>query len=183
MSMGVRVVLSSIVVILFSSAPAYAQGPSWGDLNVSAGRIDFDLNGTGKAYGAAVRAKRHLTSHLALEVGGTYARYCGSQFRGECEPIQLLGTTSLFMPEAQLQYRWNLGRVSPYAGGGVGAARRSARGLSLWEPTFTTAGGAAVYLTDRLGINGELRLRGHKKGFSGSTAEISAGLVWRLPAF
>jgi hypothetical protein len=35
------------------------------------------LNGTGHTYGVAVRATRHFSSHLALEVGGVFARYCG----------------------------------------------------------------------------------------------------------
>jgi hypothetical protein len=184
MHTGVRVALSSLFAILiFSASPAHAQQSSWGDLSVSTGRLDFDLNGTGNAYSVAVRTKRHLTSHLALELGGSYARYCGDQFLGECEPIQLRGTTTLFMPEAQLQYRWNLGRVSPYVGGGMGVARLSLLDTPRWRPTFSTAGGAAVYLTDRLGINGELRVRGHGRNFSGTTSEITAGLVWRFAKF
>lgn len=186
MSIGFRGVLSLVGAILISTASlAQAQNSSWGDLAVSTGRMDFDLNGTGHTHGVAVRAKRHFSPHLALEVGGVFARYCGyrSVSGGECLPSQQEGTTSLFMPEAQLQYRWNMGRVSPYVGGGMGLSRRGGLNTSRWDPTFSAAVGSAVYLTDRLGITGEFRLRGHETRFTGTTNEISAGLVWRFPSF
>jgi hypothetical protein len=186
MSIGFRAVLSLVAAILISTAsPVQAQESSWGDVSVSTGRMDFDLNGTGHAPGVAVRAKRHFSPHLALEVGGAYARYCGyrSVTGGECLPSQQDGTTSLFMPEAQLQYRWNIGRVSPYLGGGMGLSRRGGQNFSRWDPTFSTAVGAAVYVTDRLGISGEFRLRGHETRFTGTTSEVSAGLAWRFPRF
>ena len=186
MSIGFRGVLSLVAAILISSAsPAQAQDSSWGDLAVSTGRMDFDLNGTGHTYGVAVRAKRHFSPHLALEVGGVLARYCGykSVSGGECLPGKQEGTTSLFMPEAQLQYRWNMGRVSPYVGGGMGLSRRGGLNFSRWDPTFSAAVGSAVYVTDRLGITGEFRLRGHETRFTGTTSEISTGVVWRFPSF
>ena len=186
MSIGFRAVLSLVAAILISSASSVqAQDSSWGDVSVSAGRMDFDLNGTGHTHGVAVRAKRFLSPHLALEIGGAYARYCGyrSVTGGECLPSRQDGTTSLFMPEVQLQYRWNMGRVSPYVGGGMGLSRRGGQNFSRWDPTFSTAVGAAVYVTDRLGLTGEFRLRGHETRFTGTTSEVSAGLAWRLPRF
>jgi hypothetical protein len=45
------------------------------------------------------------------------------------------------------------------------------------------AGGTGVRLTDRVGVNGEFRLRGHEWRFTGTTSELSVGLVWRLTAF
>jgi opacity protein-like surface antigen len=184
MRTGFRVVLSVVFAALISSASAaQAQDQSWGELAVSAGRLDFDLSGTGNARGLAVRATRHLSSHINLEVRGFFADYCGDQFLGECVPNQLSGSTTLFVPEAQLQYRWNMGRVSPYIGGGIGAARVKSPLHTEWDTTFSAAVGTAVYLTDRLGITGELRLRGHETRFTGTTSEITAGLVWRFPAF
>ena len=186
MSIAFRGVLSLVAAFLISTAsPAQAQVSSWGDLAVSTGRMDFDLNGTGQTHGVAIRAKRHFSPHLALEVGSVFARYCGYRdlSGGECLPSQQEGTTSLFMPEAQLQYRWNVGRVSPYVGGGMGLSRRSGLNSSRWDPTFSAAVGSAVSVTDRLGIMGEFRLRGHETRFTGTTSEISAGLVWRVPSF
>ena len=182
MSIVFRRVSWLVAAILISSAsPAHAQGSSWGDLAVSTGRLDFDLNGTGHTYGVAVRAKRAFSPHIALEVGGVLARYCGYKNDAECWPNKEAGTTSLFMPEAQLHYRWNMGRVSPYVGGGMGLSRRGGAEVSRWDPTFSAAVGSAVYVTERLGITGEFRLRGHGTRFTGTTSEISAGVVWRMP--
>ena len=86
------------------------------------------------------------------------------------------------MPEVLLHYTWNAGRVSPYAGGGIGTALRTAGFFSDWDPTLSVAGGAAVKLTDRLSLTGELRLRGHEWRFAGTTTELGAGLAWRLPS-
>jgi hypothetical protein len=35
----------------------------------------------------------------------------------------------------------------------------------------------------RLGVTGEFRLRGHEWDFTGTPAEISAGLTWRFASF
>jgi hypothetical protein len=73
--------------------------------------------------------------------------------------------------------------VSPYVGGGIGLARTKSELRTEWDPTFSAAVGTGVYLTERLGVTGEFRLRGHETRFTGTTSEISAGLVWRLPSF
>ena len=65
----------------------------------------------------------------------------------------------------------------------LGLSRRGGLNTSRWDPTFSAAVGAAINLIDRLGITGEFRLRGHETRFTGTTSEISAGLVWRVPSF
>ena len=120
-----------------------------------------------------MRATRNLTGNLNLQLGGSFAR--PSQ--------QFVGATTLFMPEALLQYQWNLGRVSPYVGGGIGTAMVKSPFHTDWDPTLAVAGGAGIRLTDRVGLNAELRIRGHEWRFTGSTAELGAGIVWRLPSF
>ena len=152
-------------------SPVQAQN-SWGDLTVSAVRIDYDLSGTGSAPGLAVRTTRDLTSNVSLEFGGVFAR-----------PSQQFGPSTLFMPEAQIRYRWNVGRIVPYVGGGVGTSLVKSSFHTDWDPTLSVAGGTGVRLTDRLGVTGEFRLRGHEWGFTGTTTELSAGLTWRLPSF
>jgi hypothetical protein len=52
-----------------------------------------------------------------------------------------------------------------------------------WDPTLSLAAGTGVRLSDRLGLTGEFRLRGHEREFTGTTAELSAGLAWSLPSF
>jgi opacity protein-like surface antigen len=173
MTFGARVVSSfAFAIIVAGAAHAQAQQPAWGDLTVSAARIDYDLSGTGSAAGVAVRTSRNLTSNVRLEFGGLFAK-----------PDQQFGPSTLFMPEAQLQYRWDVGRFSPYAGGGIGTALVKSDFHTDWDPTLVFGGGTTVRLTDRLGVVGDFRLRGHEWRFVGTTAEISAGLAWQMPSF
>ena len=151
---------------------SHAQQPAWGDITVSGARIDFDLSGTGTAPGLAVRTTRALNSNVSLEFGGTFA-----------QPEQQFGPSTLFMPEAQLRYTWNAGRVSPYVGGGLGAAMVKSDFHTDWDPTYAVASGATVWLTNRVGASGEFRLRMHEWRAVGTTAEFSGGLTWRLPSF
>jgi hypothetical protein len=163
------IVLLASVVFAAGASTAHAQESSW-RLGASLTRMDYDLSGTGHAPALAVRAERDLWSNVSLEVGGTYAK-----------PSQQFGASTLFMPEVQLHYNWTAGRVSPYAGGGIGTALRKAPFLTDWDPTLSAAGGAAVRLTDRLSLTGELRLRGHERQFAGTTTELGVGLAWRIP--
>ena len=151
---------------------AQAQGSSWGDVAVSAALVDYDLSGTGTAPGLAVRTTRDLTSNVRVELRGLFAK-----------PDQQFGPTTLFVPEAQLQYRWNAGRFAPYVGGGIGAAMDKSAFRTDWDPTLSAAVGTGVRLSDRVALTGEFRLRGHEWRFVGTTAEFSAGLAWQLPSF
>lgn len=72
-------------------------------------RMDYDLSGTGHVPALSVRAVRDLFSNVSLEVGGSYAK-----------PNQQFGSSTLFMPELEVHDNWTAGRVSPYAGGGIG---------------------------------------------------------------
>ena len=173
MQFNSRLILSfALALFITGVSSARAQDPTWGDLSVSAVRLDYDLSGVGAAAGIAVRSTRDLSPHVSLEFGGVFAR-----------PKQQFGPSTLFMPEAQIRYRWNAGRLSPYVGGGVGTALVKSSFHSDWDPTLSVAAGTGVRLTDRLALAGEFRLRGHEWKFTGTTAELSAGLAWRLPSF
>jgi opacity protein-like surface antigen len=168
-----RVVFSIATALTFSSPSlAVAQDRSWGDLKVSLARIDYDLAGVGSAAGLTVRTTRNITSNVKLEVGALYAK-----------PELRFGKSTLFAPEAQLQYHWNLGRLAPYVGGGIGTSMVRSDFHTNWDPTLSVAAGTGVRLTERLALTGELRLRAHKWNGAGSTAEIATGLAWRLPSF
>ena len=168
-----RVVFAFVIALVVSNAsPAAAQDQSWGDLKVSLARIDYDLSGTGSAAGLTVRTTRDLSPSVRLEFGGVFAK----------PEQQLVGTSTLFLPEAQLQYRWNMGRLAPYVGGGIGAALVKSSLVTDWDPTLSAAVGTDVRITDRLAVTGEFRLRGHEWRATGTTAELSAGLSWRLPS-
>ena len=173
MRFGSRVLGAFVFSLLFAGvSTAYAQNTSWGDLSVSVARVDFDLSGVGNAPGVAVRLTRDLSSSVSLEVGGLFAK-----------PDQQFGPSSLFMPEAQIRYRWNAGRLSPYVGGGVGTALVKSAFHSDWDPTMSVAAGTGVRLTHRLRVTGEFRLRAHEWRATGTTTELSAGLAWQLPSF
>ncbi len=161
-----------LALVIASVSSAQAQSPSWGDLSVSAVLIDYDLSGTGSTPGLAIRSTKNLSSNVSVEFGGVYAT-----------PTQQFGPSSLFMPEAQLRYRWNFGRFFPYAGAGLGAARVSSDFHTDWDPTMSFSAGSGVHLSDQLAVTGEFRLRGHEWRFVGTTAEISAGLAWRFASF
>ena len=105
----------------------------WGDLSVSALRLDYDLSGTGNAPGLAIRSTKNLSTNVSVEFGGVYAA-----------PSQQFGSSSLFMPEAQLRYRWNVGRFFPYVGAGLGAARVGSDFHTDWDPTMSFSAGTGV---------------------------------------
>ena len=163
--------LSAFSIAIAWASPAVAQNTSWGDVGVSVVMMNYDLSGTGNTAGLGVRATRTLTANVSLEVGGVFAK-----------PYQQFGSSTLFMPEAQLRYNWKVGRVAPYVGGGIGTALVKSSFHTDWDPTLSMAAGAGVRLTDRLGLKGELRLRGHEWRFAGTTTELSTGLVWLIPA-
>jgi opacity protein-like surface antigen len=98
-------------------------------------------------------------------------------------PNQQFGPSTLFVPEAQLRHRWDVGRVSPYVGGGWGTALVKSDFHSEWDPTYSVASGAGVRLTERLGLTGEFRLRVHEWRGGATTSELSTGVTWQLPSF
>ena len=87
---------------------------------------------------------------------------------------------SLFAPEAHLQYHWRVGRVAPYAGGGIGFGRQSRDFVRVTELTLSAAAGARVDLTERVAAIGEFRLRGFERNFTGTTAEWMGGLSFAI---
>ena len=179
MRFGVRVMGAlAFVLLLGGVGSAEAQGSSWGELSITAGRVDYDLSGTGSAAGLAVRTTKDFTPNVALEIRGLFARPC-QQFQSCKED----GPATLFVPEAQLQYRWNLGRVAPFVGAGLGFSTLRSSFHTEVDPTVSFAAGTGVRITDRLALTGEFRLRGHEFRFVGTTTEINGGLSWRLPDF
>ena len=164
------------VVVSFGAATVHAQDSSWRDVSLTVGRVDYDLSGVGHASGVAVRTTRDFTPHVSLELRGLFARPC-QQFQS-CENV---GPASLLVPEAQLQYRWNTGRLAPFVGAGLGMSALKSSFDTKWDPTIAFSAGSGVRLTNRLTLTGEFRLRGHEFGFTGTSSEINAGLSWRLP--
>jgi hypothetical protein len=164
--------LASFVFLLAGAAGvASAQDSSPWNLGVAAVGVQYDLVGTGNAPGIALRATRDLTTHVVLETRSLFAW-----------PGQQSGASTLFVPEAQLQYRWNVARLSPYVGGGAGLAMTKSHVRTDWDPTFSLSAGSGIRLTERFGLVGELRIRGIERRFAASTAEWSVGAAWQLPS-
>jgi hypothetical protein len=132
--------------------------------------MEFDLTGVGTAPGMTIRGSRALTGHLAIE-GSFPMSWLSEDF----------GKSRLFAPEAHLQYHWQAGSFRPYVGGGAGIAwrNRGVFGRSDANLTLSVAGGTRFDLTERLALIGELRLRGIKRNFAGSTADFTSGVSWR----
>jgi hypothetical protein len=166
-----RNVLSMFVVgsvlVLSSAVSASAQDiAARHTAGVTAGHVNFDLSGTGNAFGLGFRGARALTPHVAVELNAFLA---WPQLQG--------GRAMLVAPEAHLQYHWRVGRFAPYAGGGIGFAHQSRDGsASATDVTLSTAGGVRAYLNDRVALLGEFRVRGFEFDFAGSTAEIIGGI-------
>lgn len=168
-----RLAVASFVVAV-ASAPASlrAQEPSRWDVGVAASIVNYDLSGVGTTPGLVVRASRDLTPHVVLETRGLFAW-----------PDQQSGPSTFLAPEVQLQYRWNIARFSPYVGAGGGFAMNRSPFRTDWDPTISFAAGTGMRLTEGVGLTGEFRLRGVETRFTGTTAEWSVGMAWRLPSF
>src|ERR671913_757205 len=99
---SVALALFVFVVVSFPSSVSAQEASRW-DLGVAAVAVQYDLSGVGNAPGVAVRSSRELWPNVALEIRGLIAK-----------PDQQFGPSTFFVPEAQLQYRWNVARFSPY---------------------------------------------------------------------
>ena len=144
-------------------------------VSLAAGVFQFDLSGTGTAPMVAARVELPLNRYFLAEGGLAVAR----------PKQQFGGKTTFFVPEVQIQAQAPLaaGRVAPYLGVGAGYAidrRTSTFGGTRSDPTFSAATGVRYWVTDQLGLRGELRVRGVGTGFGGSAAEWTLGTAWRL---
>ena len=161
----------TVVLVLLNLTSASAQElAARHSFGVTTGLVNFDLSGTGNTWGVGFRGTRALTSHVAVEFSALMAW-----------PDLQGGRAMLFVPETHLQYHWRLGKFSPYAGGGIGFAHQSRDGSeSVTNLALSTAGGVRAYVSDRLALMGEFRLRGIQRDFSGTTAELMGGLSFDI---
>lgn len=163
----------ALALIAAGSVSAYAQHDT--SLLIGGGAMNFDLSGTGTTPAFTARVSRELGANVVAEGGLVIAR-----------PDQQFGRPTLVAPEVQLQYHLPVGPFTPYLGAGVGAMRESAIDVgdiaipAEWSPTISFAGGTRVSINERIGLFGELRVRGVDWNFAGSTADITGGVALRL---
>jgi opacity protein-like surface antigen len=159
-------------LIVAAPHPAQAQAPAaQHSLTAGLGVFNYDLSGTGNDAGVFGRGTMALTRGLAVE---------GNLLLGW--PEQQFGASRITAADAHLQYHWRLGRVRPFAGGGLGFLLTRSDVVSKNQFTLSAAAGARVDLSDRWSVLGEFRLRGVDE-FAGSTAELLGGLSYRLGRF
>jgi hypothetical protein len=166
-TVSIAILLTGIITV----TPAFAQSAARETaLIAGAGIVNFDLSGTGTKPGFTVRVSRELGSGFVLEGGFLYT-----------EPNQQFGESRLIIPEAQLQYHYRAGRFTPYLGAGLGIARQSADDLdSDWNAAISFAGGTRVAVSDRVGLFGELRIRGIEWDFAGTVTDVMGGVAIKL---
>jgi opacity protein-like surface antigen len=163
----------SVLATLFTLAipeRARAQAPAaQHSVTGTAGRFNFDLSGTGHTIGVSGRGTVALTRSVALEGNLLFAW-----------PEQQFGPSQVTAGDAHLQYHWRVGRLRPFAGGGIGflTSRSDLVGRNYF--TMSTAAGARFDVTDRISLLGEFRLRGVGTNFAGTIDEIVGGLTYRL---
>ena len=166
----------SITLSLLSFAGARALNaqvapPSGSGLALMGGAAQYDLSGTGTTGVVALRfddmPKRWLVTELSL----AYLH----------PPMQSGGRETLLIPEGQLQVQAPFSFVMPYLGIGGGAAFAHGGGQTETTATASVATGLRIVLPNApVSLQAELRVRGIGSSFSGSTAEWTGGLRWRL---
>lgn len=155
------------------SAKASTSGSADGRLllGFALGASQFDLSGTGTTPFVALRLVFEANRFLLLEPG-----------LGAMRPDEQLGRqVTYLLREAQVQLQVPGKVVRPYLGVGGGAIMAiDDDGNSDTELTLSAAGGLRIRLGSGPALVTELRVRGIGSEFTGSSAEWTAGLTWRL---
>ena len=170
-----KAVLTAVAVLAVLPAAAAAQQLGTGPVRVAAtiGRMDYDMSVVGQANVFSGRLGVRLGSVLGLEAYGGYAAV----------EEEDLGTTRLYMPEAQIQARWPLGRISPFVGAGAGLIVAESYDPAIGtdsEVTFSAAGGLTADVGSRMLLLGDVRLRGVGPRMAGATGDLNVGVGFRF---
>lgn len=165
-------VIAAAVALFYPGATALAQESAPpAHVLIQTGLFDFELDGDGYAPMLAARAVVPVATVLMLEGSVLAAR-----------PGQDFATTTLLIPEAQVQLVLPFVRLVPYIGLGAGAAidfRDSDAGGRRSFATFSGAVGAKYWLRETFGAQLEYRARGI--GSDGASSnEFGLALLWQL---
>jgi hypothetical protein len=166
--------LALAAIALFAASPATAQHIDQGRFHIAAtiGHTEYDLAGVGSSNVYSARGGVRLNRILGVEglLGYTSVAEDG-------------GNTSLYLPEAQLQARWPLGRVSPFVGGGVGMIVADSFDDAIKtdsDVTFSSAAGVELGVGAGVMLIGEVRVRGVGTRFAGSTGDFNIAVGYRF---
>jgi hypothetical protein len=149
-----------------TSAEAQEEEPiaSW---TAAVGLFQFELDGNGLAPMVAVRGSTPISSVLLLEASLAGAR-----------PDQDSGTSTVLIPEAQLQLNLPFTSINPYMGLGAGAfvdLKDSDAGGTELDFSISGALGVRAWFGERFGLAVEFRGRGIGADFEHTSAEYTIG--------
>jgi hypothetical protein len=170
-SLALSIALPLFSVTEASVLSAQAAPLSGAGVALMGGAAQYDLSGTGTTGVVSLRVddmpKRWLVTELA--------------FGFLHPPMQSGARETLLIPEGQIQVQAPFSHVMPYLGLGGGAVFAHGEGRSETSGTASVATGLRIVLPNvPVTLQAELRVRGIGKSFSGSTAEWTGGLRWRL---
>jgi opacity protein-like surface antigen len=186
-----------LLIITFVITPVVAGAQSWdppvAEVRTGAGFSDYlhaDLEGIAPSFRAAVRIGPSL---FAIEPEVVFARLRDTPFQS---PAARVTTTRRFQSVGvNAIVRWPHRRVSPYAGGGVGAYSERRRTETVTaNDTFVTRfdggpragiqalGGVDVWLYSRFSVSAEMRyeMRSFADPGGGSVVQGFGGVVIKI---
>lgn len=186
---------NALVVVVSATLPLVAIAQQPGSIVHETGRTSIALfagtfhynRGDGLTPYVSLRTGHQLTRYLEGEVGLGYSRVATRLYSFTPTIQTYKAHAGLVVADIALNASLPLGRFAPYVGISAGVFRRGeSRGWALTSVKGTSLGGAAgmkVLLSERIGIRGELRLRGDRH--EGSTnwspdAEQVGGLFYRF---
>ncbi len=162
--------LLGILAAALPSRAAAQEEPPPRNVTAAIGLYQFDIVGNGLAPMVALRGGVPISSVLFLEGNLTAAR-----------PDQTFGTSTILIPELQVQLHIPFGNLMPYLGLGAGGAFDFRPGDVENAADLTISGslGARWWLNQRFGLTFEFRARGMGTDFAASSADYTIGASFR----
>lgn len=158
-----------VLLGLFTATPALlAAQQDEAHIAIMAGIADYDMAGVGRTGVYAIRLDTPIYPSVLLELGMSYARPGEFSF------------ADLYIPELQVQLQGTWNRFSPYLGiGGGTSVEVPEPGLGIsrdisFAPSFSA--GVRTALATGAGFRLEGRMHGIEADFSGTFAELTAGI-------
>lgn len=164
-----------VAVALFAILPDTVRAqeePPPRNVSAALGLFQFDIVGDGVTPMIALRGGMPIGAVLFLEGNLTAAR-----------PGQTFGTSTILIPEAQLQIHLPFGgSFVPYLGLGAGLALDLRPGGADNGTDLTISGGLGIrwWLTEQIGVVSEFRARGMGTDFGATSADYTIGLSYQL---
>lgn len=159
-----RAAVAALLALPFAAADADAQA-----VTLAGGARMYD---EGSTVMAALRTEFPLPGPLLLEFAGSVA-----------DPLDDAPRSAASLLEAQLQVEVPLGSViTPYVGGGIGAAKTYTLGVEddEGEVLYSLGVGARVALSDQLGLVVDARLRDFSWELEDDHTDVSVGLRYQF---